>query len=189
MQSTNTHPSLPASRSLTHTYNRQSAMDNRNHWCACAAAVRQRAALWSASPVAPPPPCISTSSSLAARGRRKERCECASASGLLVGLFELSGVCQSPGPGVLGQIKHSKQVCARVGGPGTDYQPDQPGSLGSCFLSADVAPTMIRLARLLRGWRGTSRPLLQLCSAILWTRREARQACLSAEPAAAPDAA
>lgn len=69
-------PCLPLS--LSHTYNKQSTMDNKNHWCACAAAVRQRAALLSASPVAPPPPGISTSSSLTAWGRRNEGSECVS---------------------------------------------------------------------------------------------------------------
>lgn len=78
--------------------------------------------MW-AGPVAPPPPCISTSSSLAARGRRKERCERLSASGLLVDLLEWLGVCQSPGPEVVGQIKHSQRARVCVGGSGTDYQP------------------------------------------------------------------
>lgn len=70
-------------------------------------------------------------------------------------------------------------VCVRVGVVGVwsrardDYQ---PGSLGSCFLSADVAP-VIQLVGLLSDcglptlWL-VSWALLQHCNAILWTAGE-----------------
>lgn len=96
MQSTNTPP-LPPSQSHIHTYSKQSAMDNKNHWCACAAGIRQRVALLSASPVAPPPPCISTSPSLTAWGMGQEKSVCHCVWSLCASYprpcVEASGVC------------------------------------------------------------------------------------------------